>query len=138
MSTPVRSWPSFSGLGMDLLDQGREQAGLPAVPVGLDYDASVDQLPRYLVSVVDPQAGRLEAGVIMDVESLATTFREAENLAFEADDIMMGYPLSISSGGRVVLVDRVGVVASPAVLNMEGETKIRRFLATYQLVVRRG
>lgn len=138
MSAPLRSWPSWALLTFDLIDSGRSARGLQPVSMGLTYDATVNPLPRYVVRVVDPQAGRLEANVIVDVESLASTYSDAERLANDVDDIFMGYPLSTSSGGRVVLVDRIDVLSSPAELDIEGESKIRRFLATYQLAVRRA
>lgn len=140
MSAPLNRWPSWPLLMFDLIDTGRASAWplKPAVPVGMTYDATVNPLPRYVVRVVDPQAGRLEARVIVDVESLAATYADAEELANEVDEILMGYPLSVSSDGRVVLVDRVDVLSSPAELDLEGESKIRRFLATYQLTVRRS
>lgn len=108
------------------------------VPSGMTFDATVDPMPRYIIRVVDPQASRLTAEPVVDIETVASTYAEAERLAFDADDTLMGYPLSTSSGGRVVLVDRVEVLSSPAETRLEGESKIRRFLATYQLVVRRG
>ena len=138
MSAPLRRWPSWLLLVFDLIDSGRAERDLSPVSMGATYDASVNPLPRYVVRVVDPQAGRLEANVIVDIEALASTYKEAERLAFDVDDIFMGYPLSTSSGGRVVLVDRIEVLSSPAELNLEGESKIRRFLATYQLTVRRA
>lgn len=137
MSAPLRRWPSWPSLGMDLLDNGRQQRGMPAVPSRLSYVASVDPLPCYVVSVLEAPASRLLAEPIIEVETLAERFSQAEELAYDADEIFMGYPLSTSSGGRVVLVDRVDAVSSPVELDLEGESKIRRFLATYRLTVRR-
>lgn len=134
----MNRWPSFTALFMDLIEGGRAAGGWPSVPVGITFDASVDEMPRYIVSVVDPQAGRLEALPVVDIEVVARTYSEAERLAFDVDEILMGYPLSTSSDGRVVLVDRVDAIASPAELSLEGESKIRRFLATYQASIRRG
>lgn len=130
-------WPSWVTLTFDLIKSGRAAAGLPRVPASLTYDAGTDPLPRYRVSTLPSTHDRLEALPIVEIETLATTFAEAERLATDIDDILMGYPLSTSSGGRVVLVDRVDVISSPAEISLEGESKIRRFLATYQLTVRR-
>lgn len=138
MSAPLNRWPSWPLLIFDLIDTRRQAADLEPVSMGMTYDASVNSLPRYIVRVVDPGAGRLEANVVVDIETIASTYVKAEGLANDVDEILMGYPLSVSSGGRVVLVDRVDVLSSPAELDLEGESKIRRFLATYQLTVRRS
>lgn len=138
MSAPLNRWPSWPLLIFDLIDTRRQAADLEPVSMGMTYDASVNPLPRYIVRVVDPGAGRLEANVVVDIETIASTYVKAEDLANDVDEILMGYPLSVSSGGRVVLVDRVDVLSSPAELDLEGESKIRRFLATYQLTVRRS
>lgn len=140
MSVPAlwKRWPSWTLLTFDIIDSGRAKRGWEPVSMGTTYDASVNPLPRYIVRVVDPQAGRLEANVVVDIEALAKSYGDAERLANDVDEILMGYPLSTSSGGRVVLVDRVEVLSSPAELDLEGESQIRRFLATYQLTVRRA
>lgn len=138
MSAPLRRWPSWALLAMDLIDNERAARGLPVVPTGLTYDETVDSIPRYVVTVIDSYSTQLEAAFMIDVEAIAPTYTEAESLAYDVDDIFMGYPLSTVSGGRVVLVDKVEVVSSPVEIDLGEDTSTRRFLATYQLVVRRG
>ena len=138
MSAPLRRWPSWALLAMDLIDNERVARGLPVVPTGLTYDETVDPIPRYAVSVVESWSDRLEAITTIDIETLGKSYTEAERLAYDVDDILMGYPLSTVSDGRVVLVDKVEVVSSPVEIDLGEDTSTRRFLATYQLVVRRG
>ena len=138
MSAPLRRWPSWALLAMDLIDNERAARDLPVVPTGLTYDETIDSIPRYTVTVIDSWSDRLEAAVTIDIDTLGKSYTEAERLAYDVDDIFMGYPLSTVSGGRVVLVDKVEVVSSPVEIDLGEETSTRRFLATYQLVVRRG
>lgn len=138
MSAPLRRWPSWALLAMDLIDNERAARDLPVVPTGLTYDETIDSIPRYIVTVIDSYSTQLEAAFMIDVEVIAPTYTGAESLAYDVDDIFMGYPLSTVSGGRVVLVDKVEVVSSPVEIDLGEDTSTRRFLATYQLVVRRG
>lgn len=138
MSAPLRRWPSWALLAMDLIDNERAARDLPVVPTGLTYDKKVDSVPRYLISVLESWSDRLEAITTIDIETLGKSYTEAERLAYDVDDIFMGYPLSTVSDGRVVLVDKVEVVSSPVEIDLGEDTSTRRFLATYQLVVRRG
>lgn len=123
---------------MDLIDDHRGRAGLPQVPVGTTYDSGRDSLPRYIISVLPSEADRLEASPIFTVETLDRTYADAERLAYDVDDILMSYPLSTSSGGRVVLVDEVATIELPVEMSLESDTSTRRFLATYQARIRRG
>lgn len=138
MSAPLRRWPRWAALMMDVIDQGRARNGLPAVPVGMSYNATKDPLPRYIVGVVDGAADKLDADVLIAIDTIAETYTEAERLAYDVDDILMGYPLSASSDGRVVLLDVVEVVDIPVEVDLDEDTSTRRFLATYQLSIRRG
>lgn len=138
MSAPLRRWPSWALLAMDLIDNERAARGLDPIPSALTFDETVDSIPRYVVTVLESWSDRLEAITTIDVEAIAPKYTEAERLAYDVDDIFMGYPLSTVSDGRVVLVDKVEVVSSPVEIDLGEDTSTRRFLATYQLVVRRG
>lgn len=138
MSAPLRRWPSWALLAMDLIDNERAARGLDPIPSALTFDETVDSIPRYVVTVLESWSDRLEAITTIDIETLGESYTEAERLAYDVDDIFMGYPLSTVSDGRVVLVDKVEVVSSPVEIDLGEDTSTRRFLATYQLVVRRG
>ena len=138
MSAPLRRWPSWALLAMDLIDNERAARGLDPIPSALTFDETVDSIPRYVVTVLESWSDRLEAITTIDIETLGESYTEAERLAYDVDDIFMGHPLSTVSDGRVVLVDKVEVVSSPVEIDLGEDTSTRRFLATYQLVVRRG
>lgn len=131
----MRPWPDFADVVMDLLTERWD--GTPP-GMGTRFDESRASLPYLRVNTVPGYADRLEAWPNIDISAFAATYREASDLAFDVEALLMGYPLSVSSGGRVVLVDKVEVISSPTELDVGESSSIRRFLGTYQLRIRRG
>lgn len=134
----MRRLPSWPDLAMDLIAALRERGGLDVVASTTDFDPALDPAPIYQVSIVDAPGTRLESYPVVEVEAVAGSSGSAETLALELDQVLMGYPFSVASGDRVVLVDAIDVISSPVEITLEEDHPLHRFLATYQLTVRRG
>ena len=91
MSAPLRRWPSWALLAMDLIDNERAARDLPVVPTSLAFDETVDSVPRYLITVLESWSDRLEAVTTIDIDTLGRSYTEAERLAYDVDDIFMVY-----------------------------------------------
>lgn len=111
----------------------------PSVVVGPTYDE--DQATpgqTYVAVTMLPGAGdRLNARPIYDVSVFSPRYATSERIALKLDKGLMGYPFRVGSDENVAVVDSVNAVTYPAEVEWSGDSTIRRFLATYELVFRR-
>ena len=128
----LQTWPSWADLGIELV-----LARHPSLKVRTRYHATTDPLPFCRVSVVDAGASQLNAYPTIDFEWIGKTYKGPEMLAREFDSWLMEYPRSVTSDGRVVLLDAVESISAPVELDLDEEAPPYRFLSTYQLSIRR-
>lgn len=85
---------------------------------------------------VGGSSDRLEQYPVMDISLFGRRWKATEQMAFRVEGALLGYPHRVSSGERVVLIDRVEVSSSPSELPWNAEADVTRFNMTVQLVLR--
>lgn len=132
-------WFSPTELGLDLVQGLLDKAGESAEVVSAFYEGEYTQGSVVIaVAPIPGESDRLNLYPIYDIAVFSPSLRRSEEVACRIIDAgLMGYPVRVSSSGRPVIVDSVNVVASPAEIEWEGNSAIRRYVGTYQLVIRR-
>lgn len=131
--------PSPTSTVMDLLEQvyptdlaGRVKVELPdtgEVPAqGQGFYAQVFHFGG--------DSDQFEQRPTMDISVFGRGWKATERMAFRVEGTLLGYPHRVSSGERVVVIDRVSVPSSPTELPWDGEADVTRFNMTVQLVLR--
>ena len=138
----LKPYPSAVTFMMDWLESNFAALAPTSEGVRVSTDLpspGVPLLPYVQVFAVSGTRDRRNAYPVIDVSVFGSSYVGAETLAEQIDAALLGYPLTVSSGGRSVLVDRVDVVSNPVELPWDTESTARRFRfqATYQLSLRR-
>lgn len=128
---------SLTALGMDLVASLLSDE--PQVNVGSAYDEDRATPGAIYVAVVmlPGESDRLTSMPIYDVSVFSPKYTTSERVALKLDERLMGYPFRVDSGETVAVVDSVFVNSPPAEVDWRGDETIRRFLGTYQIVIRR-
>ncbi len=87
------------------------------------------------VTRVGGPSTRLNSYPVLDIEVFAPTYAAAVSLSERISAYLLGYPRSVESGGRIVVIDLVEETRPP--VELPWDDNVRRFGATYQFSVRR-
>lgn len=132
LANVVQDWlaHAFTGIEDALLLDKNIGSRLPST--GLS-----GRMPFVRVNVFGGDDTRMNLYPTFDLETFAATYAVASDLARRIEAKLIGYPFSVSSGGRTVLVDRVEVLSPAVEVEWQQDSTIRRFQGTYQFSIRR-
>lgn len=120
--------PSLTDALVSLFEQQFPQY---AGRVGTKFAEDLSTNPRWIrIAIIGGSQSQIECFPVLDVHTFASTYREAELLAWAINGLLLSYPLVM---GRLVLTDAtVGQIPNDVPWD---DPKVRRFVATYQLSI---
>lgn len=98
-------------------------------------DVDAEHTPFVLAQRVGGPSTRLNSYPLLDLEVFAPTRAAAVSLSERISAFLLGYPRSVETGGRFVVIDMVEETRPP--VELPWDDNMRRIGATYQISVRR-